>query len=391
MLTCLLNLFPAKMKWMPSRATTPRRSAAAKAKAAAAEAASNAQVDIQISAQVDARIEDQIEQVEALFAFAGLERDGREKTAGARSRSKSPEELRPAAAKPVSAENGVEWVSAPGLKRIPWLWHGFSTRRGGVSRAYAGPEDRGELNLGFTADDTREHVLRNRALLAEAVTGSAETPILTIRQIHSNVVAVADLAQIGKPCEGDGLITAEPGLLIGVLTADCTPVLVADRKKKVVAAFHAGWRGTVKRIVEGGIGRMRREFGSQPEDLVAAIGPGIGPCCYAVGEEVLAEFTAQFAYAPELFHEVCDSDPVKRKYPMLFLAQRAPDQSRMGPSLHLDVAQANRRQLLDAGVKLRNISMAGGCTHCQPELYFSHRGSQGRAGRMLNVIGIRGS
>jgi YfiH family protein len=387
------------MKSMPPRATTARRSASAKAKSAATESA--------IDAQIDARIEDQIEQVDALFALAGLTRNRRDKGAGvsrrARYQDKRPEELRPAAAEPLRAANGVEWVSAPVLQGIPWLWHGFSTRRGGVSMAYTGvgePADHpneqqsltggpGELNLGFTADDTRENVLRNRELLAEAITGDGGTPVVTIRQIHSSVVAVADLSYAGQPCKGDGLMTGKPGLLLGVLTADCTPVLVADRKKKAVAAFHAGWRGTVKRIVENGVGRMRLEFGSRPEDLVAAIGPGIGPCCYAVGEELLLEFTSQFAYAQELFYEVNDSDPVKQKYPMLFLSQRAPGHSPIGPSLHLNVAEANRRQLLDAGLKPRNISMVGGCTQCQPELFFSHRGSQGRAGRMLNVIGIR--
>ena len=113
------------------------------------------------------------------------------------------------------------------------------------------------------------------------------------------------------PLEADGLMTDEPGLLLGVQTADCIPVLVADRKRRAVAAFHAGWRGTVKRIVETGVGRMRLEFGSRPEDLIAAIGPGIGPCCYAVGEEVLSEFESQFAYARELFREVYDADPVR--------------------------------------------------------------------------------
>ncbi|WP_082662281.1 peptidoglycan editing factor PgeF [Terracidiphilus gabretensis] len=365
------------------------RSVSALAKSAGAESL--------IEAQIDARIEDQIEQVDALFSAAGLVRGQTEKAAGGRKTTprhdlsnKSPDDLRPAAAEPIHAGNGVEWVSAPALKRISWLWHGFSTRRGGMSTAYAAEGEPAELNLGFTADDTREHVLRNRELFAEAITGNASTPIVTIRQIHSSMVAVADSSHIGQPCEGDGLMTDKPGLLLGILTADCTPVLVTDRKKKVVAAFHAGWRGTVKRIVESGIGRMRLEFGSDPEDLVAAIGPSIGPCCYAVGEDVFSEFTSQFAYAPELFHEVYDSDSVKQEYPLLFLTQRAPGDSSQGPGLHLDVAEANRRQLLDAGLKPRNISMVGGCTRCQPELFFSHRGSQGRAGRMLSVVGIRG-
>lgn len=162
-------------------------------------------------------------------------------------------------------------------------------------------------------------------------------------------------------------MTDHPGLLLGIQTADCIPVLVADRKRRAVAAFHAGWRGTVQRIVETGIGRMRLEFGSQPEDLIAAIGPGIGPCCYAVGEEVLSGFDSQFAYARELFCEVYDSDPVRMKYPMLFLTQRAPGHSPIGPSLHLNLIEANRRQLLAAGLKPRAIKIVAGCTNCQPE------------------------
>jgi YfiH family protein len=156
----------------------------------------------------------------------------------------------------------------------------------------------------------------------------------------------------------------------------------------VVGAFHAGWRGTVKRIVETGVGRMRLEFGSRPEDLVAAIGPGVGACCYAVGEEVLSEFESQFLYARELFHEVYSTDAVRNKYPMLFLTQCAPGHSPIGPSLHLDLVEANRRQLLDAGLKPIAIHVVGGCTSCQAELFFSHRASRGHAGRMMAVIGI---
>jgi copper oxidase (laccase) domain-containing protein len=134
---------------------------------------------------------------------------------------------------------------------------------------------------------------------------------------------------------------------------------------------------------------MRLQFGSRPEDLIAAIGPGIGPCCFAVGDEVLSEFESQFAYASELFCEVYDSDPIRKKYPMLFLTQRAPGHSPIGPSLHLNLVEANRRQLLSAGLKPRSIQMIGGCTSCQRELFFSHRASQGHTGRMLSVIGIR--
>jgi YfiH family protein len=247
------------------------------------------------------------------------------------------------------------------------------------------------LNLGFTAADDRETVARNRQLLAEAVTGNPATPLVTLRQIHSSVLVIgaAGSASRQSPSKGDGLMTDEPGLLLGIQTADCIPVLVADRKRRAVAAFHAGWRGTVKRIVEAGVGRMRLEYGSQPEDLIAAIGPGVGACCYAVGDEVLSGFESQFTYASELFHEVYDSDPVRTKYPMLFLTQRAPGHSDIGPSLHVDLVEANRRQLLAAGLKPRAIHFTGGCTVCHRELFFSHRAAQGHAGRMMSVIGIR--
>lgn len=299
-------------------------------------------------------------------------------------------ELEHPAPVPTTAPNGVRWLPVPGWK-IPWLSSGFSTRLGGVSRAYAADGASGELNLGLTPEDSRENVVANRRLLAGAVTGNGSHPLITLRQFHSNLVVIAgsEDAARERPRKGDGLLCAEPGLLLGVQTADCIPVLVADRKRRVVGAFHAGWRGTVKRIVESGIGRMRLEFGSRPADLIAAIGPGIGPCCYAVGEEVWSEFESQFAYARVLFHEVYDSNPVHRRYPTLFLNQRAPGHMRAGTGLHVDLMEANRRQLLDAGISLQSIQIVGGCTQCNRGLFFSHRGARGRTGRMMAVIGIR--
>jgi polyphenol oxidase len=332
-----------------------------------------------------------IEAVDALFSLGGLTRSRHGKSLRlkreARRQPGAAEDLMRPVAEPVVAANGVQWLP------IPWsrFWAGFSTRLGGVSRVYCADHAPGELNLGLTTADDRQAVLRNRRLLVEAVTGSAETPLVTVRQFHSNLavhVSVADALREHSH-RADGLMTDQPGILLAVMVADCIPVLVADRKRRVAAAFHAGWRGTVKRIVETGIGRMRLEFGSRPEDLVAAIGPGVGPCCYAVGEEVISEFESQFIYARQLFHEVYSSDPVRNKYPMLFLTQRAPGHSEIGPQIHLDLIEANRRQLLDAGVRARAIQIVGGCTNCHPELFYSHRGSHGHAGRMMAVIGIR--
>jgi YfiH family protein len=302
-----------------------------------------------------------------------------------------PEVLAPPMPDPLLASNGVSLLQIPAWRKLPWLWHGFSTRMGGASRAYCAEGEPGELNLGFTATDDRVLVEENRRRLAEAVTGNPATQLVTVRQFHSNLVIGYSGREIQREhaCKGDGLMTAQTGFLLAIQTADCIPVLVADRRQRVVAAFHAGWRGTVNRIVEAGVGKMRLEFNARPKDLIAAIGPGIGACCYAIGDEVLSSFESQFSYAGELFHEVDDTDAIRRKYPMLFLTQRAPGHSPMGPSLHLDLIEANRRQLLDAGVPKDAIHFAGGCTSCHPDLFFSHRSSQGHAGRMMSVIGIR--
>jgi polyphenol oxidase len=275
---------------------------------------------------------------------------------------------------------------------LGWLIHGFSTRLGGGTTVYR--QGKFDLNLGFTDSDDRETVAANRGLFVTAASeGKQILGLVTLRQIHSSLirrVSAKDVRENGMPAvlKGDGLMTDEPGVLLGIQTADCIPVLVADRKQRAVAAFHAGWRGTLARIVENGVGRMRLEFGSRPEDLIASIGPGIGQCCYSIGEEVREQFESQFLYASDLFREVYDSDPVRQKYPMLFLTARAPGHSDIGPSLHLDLAEANRRQLLAAGLRKGAIFLTGQCTGCRTDRFFSHRTERGFTGRMMSVIGV---
>jgi YfiH family protein len=285
--------------------------------------------------------------------------------------------------------------------RFPWLRAGFSTREGGESTAYSdGDAGHAEQNLGWTTQDPAVVVAANRRRFVQALSGTNEMELVTMRQFHSGMMRVMERGGIplstpeGKAVlRGDGLLTSEAGLLLGVQTADCVPVLIADTRTRAVAAFHAGWRGTLARITERGIGAMQLQFGSRPSDLIAAIGPAIGPCCFAVGEEVRFEFESQFAYAPELFSEVYDSDLVRQKYPMLFLTARAPGHSNLGPQIHLNLWEANRRQLLDAGLKPKAITVAGECTACTrlrngQRKYFSHRDERGFTGRMLSAIGV---
>ena len=269
----------------------------------------------------------------------------------------------------------LEIVRVPEWAGIDFLVHGFSTRGGGQSTAFRSAENSGDLNLGYTARDLAENVAENRRLFLDALSESgpmrlSSGRLVTIKQIHSSVVHILGRysAEEQIDLQGDGMITDQPGLLLGIQTADCIPVLVIDRKRRAIAAFHAGWRGTVNRIVEQGVAEMRSSFASAPEDLSAAIGPGIGSCCYRVGEEVWSAFTSKFRYGGELFSQPLNSaDP---------------------ETLLLDLAEANRRQLLGSGLADSSIYSAHECTACNTQRFFSYRAEHGLTGRMLSVVGI---
>jgi polyphenol oxidase len=303
--------------------------------------------------------------------------------------------------KPAHNKGALDILSALSLGRLPWLVHGFSTRVGGFSGIYGG----GALNLGFTKDDSRATVERNRtAFLAACAVLTAGPPqslsrtrgeassaiehLVTLRQVHSDITHMVDSVP-ESPLAGDGLVTNVPGLILAIQTADCLPILLVDPKRRAIGAFHAGWRGTAKRIVEKGVGAMRQWFGSRPANLNAAIGPGIHGCCYTVGEEVRENFESQFAYAAKLFREVKESDPVREKYPLLFLTARAPGHSELPKKIFLDLVEANRQQLLAAGLLPKNIEASPLCTNCRRDLLFSYRAEKGKTGRMMGVVGIR--
>jgi YfiH family protein len=271
----------------------------------------------------------------------------------------------------VLSEVRVEVVRIPRWNRFDWLRHGFSTRVGGVSSVYGD----GDLNLGFTRDDSLDRVRENRRRFACAVSGAADVPVVAVRQVHGTTVRLVAAGEAGwvdeegrARIEADGLMTASSGVLLGIQAADCVPVLVADTRQRVVAAFHAGWRGTVSGIVPQGVAQMQAQFGSRPEDLIGAVGPAIGSCCYTVGEEVWERFNQAYPYAADLF------------------AQRS-------TGLHLDLAEGNRRQLVDAGLQAEEIAVVSECTACARlgdgrRKYFSHRAENGFTGRAMGMIGV---
>ncbi len=187
----------------------------------------------------------------------------------------------------------------------------------------------------------------------------ANGAVASLRQVHSNRCLYAG-GRTGCLGEGDALISDRPGQWLVIRTADCLPVLFADQRLKTVGAAHAGWRGTVGQIAARTVEALVSSFGSRPEDLVVVIGPGICAGCYSVGPEVTRQFRPWF-----------------------------PERSDLEQTARIDLAEANRRQLLAAGVPEGSIVTGAPCTACRPEEFFSHRRDPARAGRMVSAIGIR--
>ena len=296
---------------------------------------------------------------------------------------------------------GLQTLGTPPLARIRWLVHGFSTRPGGASELAANRNTsdanrngaaENVLNLGFTDWDSRERVLQNRAQFFAAL-GASNMRAVALRQIHSDIVHVvsaAETRQGEQALQGDALITREPGVLLTIQTADCIPILLADTRQRSVAAIHSGWRGTAQRVAEKTLGRMQMEFGTRPQDVIAALGPGIGGCCYEVGHEVVKEFTAKFSNARDWFTgpfdalENGDNDPNW----LPWLTMRPPGHAPPAPRAHLDLIAANRAILAAAGIAPKNILSSGFCTACRGDLFFSYR-REHLTGRLMAAIGIR--
>jgi polyphenol oxidase len=255
----------------------------------------------------------------------------------------------------VSALSGLYLTS-----RLLPIAHGFSTRLGGSSEGpYA------SLNLGFSVGDARERVEENFRRLAHAA-GVPAGSFVTASQTHGDrVVEAADPAQhrgAGRPPppqgEADALFTDRPGVAVGVKTADCVPILIADPHTGRVAAVHSGWRGTVQRIAARAVEALAAK-GSKPARLVAAIGPAIQACCYEVSEELAARFADAFGE-----HVV----------------------SRAHPRPHLDLSRAVRLVLQQSGVAADRIDVLPLCTACDSARFFSHRRDRGVSGRHMSFV-----
>lgn len=184
--------------------------------------------------------------------------------------------------------------------------------------------------------------------------------LISLKQVHSDVSLYSDGSLAGCIGEGDALLTDVPGAVVGVRTADCVPILIADVSKRTVAAVHAGWRGTAQAIAAKTVGAMAARFGSHARDLQAAIGPAIGACCYEVGPEVARQFKDFF-----------------------------PERTNLEERAHLDLPEANRRQLLSAGLPPDRIYLCGLCTACLAGEFFSWRRDPRKHERLVSAIGIR--
>jgi len=257
---------------------------------------------------------------------------------------------------------GVKFIEAAEISALGFTTHAFLTRQGGVSEGpFAG------LNVGRRMGDREGAVERNLALIGEAF-AIREGRLLLMRQVHGDSIRVIDGAvpPRGETPECDGMITDRPGVALGVRTADCVPLFFVDCVRRVIGAAHAGWRGTAIGMAAKMADAMEERFSSRPEDILVAVGPAIGPCCYEVDAPVFAALAS-------------------RREAERFLIPRGKDR------WMLDLAGINRLQLLERGLPEENILAAGFCTACRRDLFFSHRASNGRTGRQLNFLMLNGN
>lgn len=242
--------------------------------------------------------------------------------------------------------DGVPYLAYPLLEKTGVVRHGFSTRLGGVSTGHCAT-----MNISTTRGDDPAAVEENRRRIAKAIGVRAENMTYT-NQTHTTNVAVVEAKDRGKRfMETDGMVTNVPEICLVTFYADCVPLFFVDPVHRAIGLSHSGWRGTVGKMGKVTVERMREEYGTDPAQVVAAIGPSICQDCYEVSEDVIEKFRENFDKDlwPELFYEKADG-----KY-------------------QLNLWRANQAVLTEAGVQGENIAVTNLCTHCNPDILFSHR------------------
>ena len=263
----------------------------------------------------------------------------------------------------------VPYFSFRNLDRIPWIRNAFSTRLGGVSEGIYG-----SMNLNFTRGDDEEKVCRNYELFGKA-TGLRPENMVMAKQTHTTNVLRVNESHMGMGIvrernfdDIDGLITDCPGVVLVTAYADCVPLYFVDTVHKAIGLSHSGWRGTVNNMAGVTVNKMEKEFGTNPADLVAFVGPSICVNCYEVGADVADEFAK--AYKSEVFDGILS---IKDEKNMKF---------------RLNLHEANRKNLLNAGLAPDNIMVTDVCTCCNPEILYSHRASRGLRGGLCGFLQI---
>ena len=264
----------------------------------------------------------------------------------------------------LSKKGSVEYLEADVLRASDFLVHAFCTRRGGVSEG-----NFSSLNFSVREGDTRENVRRNWEIVAAAFNLQVEN-FLVVNQVHDDRILIIDRPHFDferhRMASYDAIITNQPGIALAIKTADCVPIFFFDRVKRIIGVAHAGWRGTSLNIAAKVVGALRETFSCDTSALAAVIGPSIGQCCYQVDGRVFGAMEAG-NYRQDIFSP-CSS-------PGRWM---------------LNLPLANTFQIIGGGVLPENIHVAGHCTSCQRDTFFSHRGEKGNTGRQLNFIMLRG-
>jgi len=261
----------------------------------------------------------------------------------------------------IRVKDSIGYLSSVQLDGFGEAVHAFLSRRGGVSAG-----EFATLNFDTRDGDAGENVRQNKSR-AGAALGAPLERLINPTQVHGNFVVVLDSVSVKsyKGIEADAVVTNLPGVPVGILTADCLPVLLYDPVKKVAGAAHAGWRGTLADVCGRTVEAMKERFGTIPKDIIAALGPHIKPCCYAVNNDIYEAF--EKAYGGDL-----------------------PYFSRSGETLMLDIGGANRTFLLAAGLREGNITDVSVCTSCNVADFYSYRKEGGKTGRQLSFIMLKG-